>query len=183
MVACESFEEGCANLCVWLCLAVILQGTGNDCLIGGGDNDTLNGKAGDDTPFGGEDVLEDDEGNNILRGRAGSDELAGGPGRDFLTDGQNAEILVFRAWAEAVVGADHDQILDFEQGLDSIVVAGLLPGVCGFRGSAAFSPSGNLELRRNEAATRNDPAPATFRIFVRTGKGPQGPRNCHSENV
>ncbi|WP_370738645.1 hypothetical protein, partial [Maliponia aquimaris] len=46
-----------------------------------------------------------------------------------------------------------DQILDFEQGVDIIVVAGLSPGVFEFRGTAAFAPSGNSELRLFETPT------------------------------
>ncbi|WP_417211656.1 calcium-binding protein [Antarctobacter sp.] len=133
----------------------ILGGTGNDVLVGqdgsdqleGGDNDdTLDGGAGDDSLEGGDD-------NDILRGRNGEDDLAGGLGRDFLTGGQGADNFVFRALAETVVGANRDQILDFEQGADLIVVAGLTPGVFEFRGTAAFAPSGNPELRLNETAS------------------------------
>ncbi|WP_300534933.1 calcium-binding protein [uncultured Mameliella sp.] len=160
----------------------ILGGTGNDELLGGGGNDTLNGNSGadqilgdtgsdvlvgqggddrleggdnDDTLDGGagDDVLEGDAGNDILRGRSGEDELAGGLGRDFLTGGQDADVFVFRALAETVVGAMRDQILDFEQGVDLIAVAGLSPGVFEFRGTAAFAPSGNPELRLQETAT------------------------------
>ncbi len=46
-----------------------------------------------------------------------------------------------------------DQILDFEQGVDLIVVAGLSPGVFEFRGTAGFAPSGNPELRLFETPT------------------------------
>ncbi len=163
-------------------LDVILGGAGNDEINGGTDNDTMNANAGDDTVYGeggndilvgqdgsdlldggdnddildggnGDDILEGGSGNDILRGRAGEDDLAGGLGRDFLTGGQDADTFVFRALAETVVGANRDQILDFEQGVDSIVVAGLSPGVFEFRGTAAFAPSGNPELRLVETAT------------------------------
>ncbi len=60
---------------------------------------------------------------------------------------------MFRALAETEVGANRDQILDFEQGLDLIVVAGLSPGVFAFIGTAGFAPSGTPELRLNETAT------------------------------
>ncbi|MGP6088673.1 calcium-binding protein [Antarctobacter jejuensis] len=161
---------------------IILGGEGNDGIDGGVDNDTLNGNGGDDTILGGsgndilvgqdgsdeleggsgndtmdggngDDVLEGDEDNDILRGRAGEDELAGGLGFDLLTGGQDADLFVFRSTAETAVGALRDQILDFEQGLDLIVVAGLSPGVFEFRGTAGFAPSGNPELRLIETAT------------------------------
>ncbi len=160
----------------------IQGGTGNDYIEGGANNDTLNGNADDDTLFGdggndvlvgqdgsdfldgganddtmdggdGDDILEGGDGNDILRGRNGEDDLAGGLGRDFLTGGQGADNFVFRALAETVVGANRDQIIDFEQGVDLIVVAGLSPGVFEFRGTAAFAPSGNPELRLVETAT------------------------------
>ncbi len=163
-------------------LDTILAGDGNDFADGGSGNDTINGNAGDDSIFGGsgndvlvgqdgsdyldgganndimdggngDDVLEGDSGNDILRGRAGEDDLAGGLGLDLLTGGQDADNFVFRTLAETVVGANRDQILDFEQGLDTIVVAGLSPGVFEFRGTAGFAPSGNPELRLFETAT------------------------------
>ncbi|WP_300440709.1 calcium-binding protein [uncultured Mameliella sp.] len=161
---------------------MMLGGAGNDSMTGGNNNDTMNGNAGDDTMEGGagndilvgqdgsdlmdggalddtmdggngDDILEGDTGNDILRGRAGEDDLAGGLGRDFLTGGQDADVFVFRSLSETVVGAMRDQILDFEQGLDNIVVAGLSPGVFEFRGTAGFAPSGNPELRLIETAT------------------------------
>ncbi|OWV47455.1 calcium-binding protein [Mameliella alba] len=133
----------------------ILGGTGDDLLVGQDGADRLEGGDNDDTMDGGngDDVLEGGDGNDILRGRAGEDELAGGLGRDYLTGGQGADFFVFRALAETVVGANRDQILDFEQGVDLISVAGLSPGVFEFRGTAAFAPSGNPELRLLETAT------------------------------
>ncbi|ODM47407.1 hypothetical protein A9320_22940 [Ruegeria sp. PBVC088] len=160
----------------------IFGGAGNDEINAGADNDTVNANAGDDTIYGeggndlligqdgrdvieggdgldtmdggnGDDILEGGADNDILRGRAGEDELAGGLGRDFLTGGQDADVFVFRSTAETVVGANRDQILDFEQGLDLITVAGLSPGVFEFRGTSPFDPSGNPELRLLETAT------------------------------
>jgi serralysin len=125
---------------------ILIGQDGSDTLDGGADNDTMDGGNGDD-------ILEGGDDNDILRGRNGEDELAGGLGRDFLTGGQGADNFVFRALAETEVGANRDQILDFEQGLDLIVVAGLSPGVFEFRGTAAFDPSGNPELRLVETAT------------------------------
>ncbi|WP_420325723.1 calcium-binding protein [Mameliella sp.] len=160
----------------------ILGGAGNDDVDAGADNDTVNGNAGDDSIYGeggndllvgqdgsdlldggegqdtmdggnGDDTIEGGDDNDILRGRAGEDELAGGLGRDFLTGGQGADVFVFRSTAETVVGANRDQILDFEQGVDLITVAGLSPGVFEFKGTSAFAPSGNAELRLFETAT------------------------------
>ncbi|SMX45598.1 calcium-binding protein [Maliponia aquimaris] len=161
---------------------LLLGGDGNDAMDGGTEADTLNGNAGDDTLLGnagedllvgqdgsdsldggadndtmdggaGNDILEGGSGNDILRGREGEDDLAGGLGLDLLTGGQGADSFVFRALSETAVGALRDQILDFEQGVDLIVVAGLSPGVFEFRGTAAFAPSGNPELRLFETPT------------------------------
>ncbi len=161
---------------------MLLGGAGNDEMNGGSGNDTLNGNSGDDLLTGengndvlvgqdgsdvldggdgndtmdggnGDDLLEGGNNNDILRGRAGEDNLAGGLGFDLLTGGQDADSFIFRSNAETAVGALRDQILDFEQGLDTIVVAGLSPGVFEFRGTAAFAPSGNPELRLFETAT------------------------------
>ena len=145
-------------------LDTITGGDGNDTIEGGNDADVLVGQAGEDLLDGGngndtmdggngDDTLEGGDGNDILRGRAGEDDLAGGLGRDYLTGGEGADNFVFRALAGTVVGANRDQILDFEQGVDLIVVAGMSPGVFEFRGTAAFAPSGNPELRLNETAT------------------------------
>jgi serralysin len=102
----------------------------------------------------GDDVLEGGDGNDILRGRNGEDELAGGLGRDFLTGGQGADSFVFRALLETEVGANRDQILDFEQGVDLIVVGGLSPGVFEFKGTAAFDTAiANPEVRLFETST------------------------------
>ncbi|WP_300442627.1 calcium-binding protein [uncultured Mameliella sp.] len=125
---------------------LLLGQDGSDSLDGGAGNDTLEGGAGDD-------ILDGGSGNDVLRGRSGEDELAGGEGLDFLTGGQGADTFVFRAVTETPAGALRDQILDFEKGLDLITVAGLSPGVFEFRGTTAFDPSGNPELRLLETAT------------------------------
>ncbi len=160
----------------------LLGGDGNDSMSGGGNNDTMNANAGEDTLSGdggndilvgqdgadsldggtgndtmdggnGDDVLEGGDDNDILRGGTGQDSLAGGLGMDMLTGGQDADIFVFRSAAETVMGAMRDQILDFEQGVDLITVAALSPSVFEFKGTAAFAPSGNPELRLFETPT------------------------------
>ncbi len=161
----------------------ILAGGGNDRVEGGGDNDTVVGNAGDDTLFGndgndlvagqdgtdnldggagndtldggdGNDVLEGQAGTDVLRGRNGDDELAGGEDLDFYTGGQGADIFVFRNVTHAGLGAQRDQILDFEQGVDLINVVGMSPGVFEFKGIGPFDTAvPNPELRLIETAT------------------------------
>ena len=91
-------------------------------------------------------VLEGGDGVDVLRGRAGEDELAGGLGLDFLTGGADADIFVFRSTAQAGIGAQRDQVLDFEPGLDLINVVSMSPGVFSFVGTAAFSAPNQIRV-------------------------------------
>jgi hypothetical protein len=130
-------------------------GVGNDIVVGQDGADRLDGGFGNDTMDGGsgDDALEGGDGNDVLRGRAGEDELAGGLGRDYLTGGEGADIFVFRTTAQAGIGAQRDQVLDFQQGIDQINVVNMSGSVFEFIGTAAFAPSGNPELRLIETAT------------------------------
>lgn len=144
----------------------LLGGAGNDTMTGGGGDDSLSGQSeadvlvgqdgsdwldggtGNDTMDGGDgnDVLEGGDGVDVLRGRAGEDELAGGLGLDFLTGGADADIFVFRSTAQAGIGAQRDQVLDFEPGLDLINVVSMSPGVFSFVGTAAFSAPNQIRV-------------------------------------
>ena len=75
----------------------VLQGTtGNNVLRGGGGNDTLTGDLGDDV-------------------------LVGGFGRDIETGGAGADRFDFNAFNESgTTSATRDQIVGFEQGIDTI---------------------------------------------------------------
>lgn len=141
----------------------ILRGqAGNDTLRGQNGNDLLNGRDGADELDGGEgndtldggsgnDVLEGGDGTDVLRGRDGEDELAGGLGLDFLTGGQDADVFLFRTTTQAGLGAQRDQILDFEQGIDIINVVSMIPGVFTFVGTGPFT--GANQIRVIETAT------------------------------
>ncbi|OWV40124.1 hypothetical protein CDZ97_19110 [Mameliella alba] len=125
-------------------LGNLIQGLGGD--------DIIIGRQGADTLVGGEgfDNLRGDGGNDVLRGGDDEDLLIGGMGRDMLTGGADADCFAFASAAEMGANANRDQILDFEQGVDMISLAGVVPGVLEFRGTAAFDPSGNPELRLME---------------------------------
>lgn len=91
---------------------------GADWLYGGAGNDTIDGGGGDDTIHGGK----------------GDDRLSGGFGADALSGGSRADVFVFGRGGPASDFAPHtatretgtpDMILDFEQGVDRIDVAGL----------------------------------------------------------
>ncbi len=128
----------------------LIGGNGNDTLEGGVGADVLNGGGGTDwarftestagvtvnlvngTGSGGEaagdtltsierldgsefaDILTGASGVNWLRGRGGADVIKGGTGNDVLFGGAEADIFKFAATD------GHDEIRDFEDGLDRI---------------------------------------------------------------
>jgi glycerophosphoryl diester phosphodiesterase len=106
----------------------VLRGDGNDRSPGGtdGGNDTLSGGLGNDSigGKGGNDELYGDEGNDSLWGDDGDDILRGGLGDDILTGddfsgGSGADTFILAA------GEGTDTIVDFEVGIDSILLDGL----------------------------------------------------------
>ncbi len=89
----------------------IFGGAGDDIIYGEEGKDTVRGGDGDDEIFGG-------SGNDKLFGGEGSDSLWGDKGSDTLTGGADEDYFIYRA------GDGKDTILDYEQGLDQIVVLG-----------------------------------------------------------
>lgn len=89
---------------------------GNDRLAGGINNDTLNGGSGRDTLQGdnGSDVLIGGAGNDLLKGNAGHDVLDGGAGDDILAGGIGADRFIY--------GVGNDTILNFQDGIDKLVL-------------------------------------------------------------
>ncbi len=107
--------------------------TGSDTLYGGQDSDVGFGGQGEDIVYGnlGTDViygnLADDDlfgggDNDFLYGGQDSDDLHGNRGNDNLSGGQDADQFWF-----ANEGGN-DTILDFEDGIDSIVLANNING-------------------------------------------------------
>ena len=92
-------------------------GEGKDSIWGGSGDDTLHGGAGDDTLKGGsdDDLLFGGDGDDSLISGSGNDTLDGGAGNDVLHGGIGAKVFVF---------GGGDVIVRFEDGLDSISVAG-----------------------------------------------------------
>ncbi len=121
-------------------------GSGEDTLFGGKDNDTLIGAAGSDTLGGdlGDDSLSGSEGNDVLYGNIGADTLDGGTGDDSLFAGKDSDVLLGSDGADFLCGdlgedsltggggsdrfflssgRGSDTILDFEDGIDSLVLS------------------------------------------------------------
>ncbi|PJI84595.1 putative secreted protein (type I secretion substrate) [Yoonia maricola] len=94
----------------------ITGGAGFDLVFAGGGDDILHGDAGDDALFGraGNDRLSGDQGADTLLGGAGADILDGGLGQDMLIGGAGADTFIFNSGT--------DEIADFEQGLDQIIL-------------------------------------------------------------
>jgi serralysin len=104
---------------------------GNDELRGGQDDDVVYSGQGNDQALGalGADELRGGLGNDTLQGGQGNDTLSGGEGDDFLqprlgndvvTGGAGADIF----WFNAAGAADADAIVDFEDGIDKIMLDG-----------------------------------------------------------
>ncbi|WP_417211439.1 calcium-binding protein [Antarctobacter sp.] len=130
-------------------------GSGNDLLAGNFQNNVLAGNGGNDSiyGYGGADVLVGGSGTDVIRGGIGNDTISGGLGLDYLSGEADADVFLFETAAEAGIGAQRDQVMDFVRGVDLIDVSGMVAGVFAFRGTAAFASSGAPELRLFETAT------------------------------
>ncbi|WP_413719068.1 calcium-binding protein [Silicimonas sp. MF1-12-2] len=67
------------------------------------------------------DIITGDAGRNILNGYAGDDILNGGDAKDALLGGAGADQFVFDT---ALAASNVDRILDFEAGIDMLMLAG-----------------------------------------------------------
>lgn len=94
-----------------------LEEGGSDMLYGGPGNDLLHGQGGNDRLFGGigNDQIWGDEGDDLLRGGLGQDILKGD---DCESNNRGRDSFVLAA------GEGTDIIMDFEVGLDLLVLVG-----------------------------------------------------------
>ena len=126
-------------------------GAGADHLYGGTSQDTLNGGGGNDRLFGGKsrDVLDGGSGHDLLTSGAGGGNLYGGSGADTIIGGADAESIVGGNGNDRIIGgggddslygdeifggvagadkfvfrknAGRDNIQDFQDGIDKIVI-------------------------------------------------------------
>ena len=102
---------------------VVIAGDGNDFAFGSEGRDVLDGGNGNDTLIGGagDDVLIGGAGNDTLDGGWGDDVLIGGTGTDILRGGRGADVFQFSTIADSTNDSP-DQIMDFQHGLDRIVL-------------------------------------------------------------
>jgi len=82
--------------------------TQKDIFTGTDGANRLNGAGGDDT-------LDGAGGDDFIAGGSGDDDLSGGEGDDVLTGGTGEDIFVFNQ------GWDQDQVIDFEDDIDTII--------------------------------------------------------------
>lgn len=112
----------------------IVEGDGDDGIIGGNDFDLINAGLGDDRItsldgddqiFGeaGDDIIRAGEGDDILDGGLDDDILIGGDGDDILDGGQGVDIMtggagndIFEFFGEDIVAGELDVVTDFTQG-------------------------------------------------------------------
>lgn len=99
----------------------LLGDNGNDQIVGGAGNDRLFGNAGKDEldGQGGNDLIRGGNGADVLRGGSGNDQLAGELGNDLIETGNGNDRIIIRA------GEGFDQITDFSDGRDRILLRGL----------------------------------------------------------
>jgi Ca2+-binding RTX toxin-like protein len=119
---------------------LIFSGDGDDVIYGGAGRDRLEAGKGDDIVYGGGgfDLLRGWAGDDELYGGAGTDILIGGAGRDLMWGGDGTDYFVFRKISDFSVREQaRDMIMDFEQGIDRIHLAGIDPSDA--PGDQAFS--------------------------------------------
>ncbi len=121
--------------------------TGDDTLYGLDGNDKIFGNRGDDTLYGG-------AGNDKLIGGGGADTLIGGAGKDILKGGAGADVFVFNDVSDSHAGGV-DRVKDFQTGIDTIDLAGIVAGELTFLGDTDFTSTGVAELRYFQNAKGN----------------------------
>lgn len=97
-------------------------GLGDDSVLGNNGRDRLYGNAGEDTVLGGSgnDFMHGGPDNDTMMGGTGRDTIIGGFGDDVLTGDNGPDLFVFNP----DVGTGDDTITDFEDGFDTILIAG-----------------------------------------------------------
>lgn len=147
----------------------LITADGDDIIYGGPGDDEIQAGRGADLVYGGpgDDELRGGEGNDVLYGGEGQDRVIGSSGDDLIHGGPGADWLEGREGIDRFVWSSpeegRDLLLDFELGIDGLVLDGFLTG---WRGDLAtlglsvrFVPTGNGGSLLQVDADGNGPAP------------------------
>lgn len=151
-------NDGYAILDIWntFVSSYALTARGDAAMLGGNDSitgnryaDRINAQAGNDTITGnaGNDYLAGSAGNDRLLGGSGTDTLSGGSGNDRLVGSSGADRLAGGSGADRFVFGNSngtDSILDFQNGIDKIEVAG---STSSFRQIRVYDRGADAEIR------------------------------------
>ncbi len=101
----------------------VLEGEGDDVIIGGNKIDFIKSGLGDDIIHGGDgnDILDAGAGNDILIGDSGNDILKGGTGDDVLIGGSGNDVLEGGTGDDILIGGDGNDIIRAGKGVDIII--------------------------------------------------------------
>ncbi len=138
---------------------LIAGSRGNDSLYGGKAADTVSGNEGNDFVSGddGSDLLDGNEGQDTLLGGAGNDVIDGGENNDNLDGGEGNDELIGAGGSDTIRGGEDndrfvlspgdgtDTILDFQNGIDFLVLDGGLT----FDDLVLIQDSSNVQLLFN----------------------------------
>ncbi|WP_371223642.1 calcium-binding protein [Roseovarius sp. 2305UL8-3] len=124
----------------------------------------------------GADIFSGTAGDDVISGGAGADTLSGGVGNDVITDGAGLDLLSGDAGADTFIFAEDgavDRILDFQRGIDTILLTAPLPGL-GVEDILLISRSWGAEIRIGTEVLHvytADGSPLTWADFEDGGLG------------
>ncbi|MBE9169428.1 calcium-binding protein [Pleurocapsales cyanobacterium LEGE 06147] len=101
----------------------VIEGKGNDVIVGGNKTDFIKSGLGDDILIGGDgdDILDGGAGNDILNGGSGNDILRGGDGDDILIGGSGNDVLEGGDGDDILIGGDGNDVLRSGKGVDIVI--------------------------------------------------------------
>ena len=130
-------------------------GNANDVMFGGDGNDRMYGNDGVDRLYGGDgyDRLVGQNGDDRLIGGTGSDRFFGGAGMDVMIGGGGRDGFSFVSANDSAVGANRDQINDFDGRYDVINLR-TIDADTGVGGNQAFDFIGTSGFSGNAGEVR-----------------------------
>jgi predicted chitinase len=136
----------------------LIGGKGADVIYGGSGNDSLSGGNGNDSLSGG-------NGKDQIDGGLGKDTIYGGEGADLLKAGKEPNVqdmFIYKNITESTK-ANHDNIYNFEKGIDKLVLTGL--GFTKLDTNGGQTVAGELRFNANSLLSDQ----ADFRIDFYSG--------------